>query len=386
LRDAGVRALARTAVAEAVEHLEHAIKLVDVVPEPERSALEIDLQAAIGPAYMATRGWAAPAVEHSCARLRDLAAARRDPRLYQAMWGLWTVHFLRGQLDPALEIAAGVFEMAEASANPLLQVTGHHALGYTHFYRGEYEPALEHARRGLSLFDFERERQIASMFQFSSSIALWCYQAEALQVLGRAEEAADSLQRCRELNAELRHAPSRAYSLAQFCFFFHAQDNAQQVLQLGAELRSLSIAEGFSLWVPIAEVHMAWARASLGSDPSRAVEEIQRARSLIDQSLTHITEVELTSIFAQTLLMAQRPAEVGPAIEAALRITLPGKLGHYASELRRLQAEAARAVGDEDRAQALQRSAVDEATRVGARALLQRSAISLGAEPPRTPP
>jgi tetratricopeptide (TPR) repeat protein len=385
LRDAGIRALGRTAVAEAVEHLEHGIHLVDVLSEPERTSLEIDLRSALGPAYMATRGWAATAVERSCARLRDLALAQGDlPRLYQAMWGLWTVHFLRGQLDPALEVAVRVCEMADASGDPLLQVTGHHALGYTHFYRGEYPQALEHAQRALGLFDLERERQIAMMYQFSSSIALWCYQAEALQVLGRDQEAADSLQRCRQLNAELRHAPSRAYSLAQFCFFFHAQDNARQVLELAAELRSLSLAEGFALWVPIAEVHMAWANARLGADPARAVEEIKRAKAQIDQSLTHITEVELTSILAQTLLMAKRPEEVAPTIEAALRITLPGRLGHYASELWRLQGEAALALGESERAQLLLRTAREEAAKTGATALLQRALASArpGVDPP----
>jgi class 3 adenylate cyclase/tetratricopeptide (TPR) repeat protein len=377
LRDAGVRALARTAVAEAVKHLEHGIEFVNVLPEPERTALELDLQAAIGPAYMATRGWAASAVESSCARLRDLAAARGDPRLYQAMWGLWTVNFLRGQLDSALDVAARVFEMAEASGDPMLRLTGHHALGYTHFYRGEYEEALRHARQGLSLFDFEREQQIASIFQFSSSIALWCYQSEALQVLGRDQEAADSLLRGRQLITDLRHLPSRAYSLAQFCFYFHAQDNAELVLQLATELRALSIAEGFSLWVPISDVHRAWAKARLGADPVVAVGEIVRALSLIDQSLTHITEVELASIFAQTLLMAGRPEGVAAVVESALRIARSGKLGHYVPELWRLQGEAALAQGDVQGAEVLYRTALEEAEKMGANGLALRAAAAL---------
>lgn len=374
LRDAGIKALGRTAVAEAVEHLEHGIELVDVLPEAERAALELDLQAAVGPAYMATRGWAAPEVERSCSRLRDLAAGSGDGvRLYQAMWGLWTVNFLRGQLAPALDIAHRVFEMSEASGDPMLRVTGHHALGYTHFYRGEYAEALRLARDGLADFDFDREKQLANAFQFSSSIALWCYQTEALQVLGRAEEAADSLRRWRQLVTDLRHAPSRAYSLAQLCFYFHAQANAEQVQQTARELRSLSVAEGFSLWIPISEVHLAWANARQGSGAGEAVQEIRRAKALIDHSLTHITEVELTSILAETLLMAGRPVDVAPAVDAALRIAHPGKLRHFGPELTRLHGDAERALGREAEAQSLYRAARDEAVAIGAHALAARA-------------
>ena len=165
---AGMRAFGRTAMAEAAKHLSHAIDLVGALPEPDRTKTEMGLQAIVGPAYMATLGWAVPQVEKSSQRLRDLAMATGDvARLYQASWGLWTVYFLRGELDPALEVAQQVLDMAVKSGDPLLRVTGHHAVGYTHKRRGEYAESIRHADEGLALFDLEREKSIVAQFVFS---------------------------------------------------------------------------------------------------------------------------------------------------------------------------------------------------------------------------
>jgi class 3 adenylate cyclase/tetratricopeptide (TPR) repeat protein len=379
LLNAGLKALQRTAVAEAVKHLAHGIDLVGVLDDPARTEVEIELQAAIGPAYMATVGWAAPEVDISCRRLRELAAATGDgPRLYQAMWGLWTVDFLRGRLGPVLEIAQQVLEMAQAVGAPLLRVTGHHALGYTHFYRGEYQVALEHARAGLELFDLEQERAIATKFQLSSSCALLCFQAQAQQVLGLAEQANATFLRWRQLVDDLRHPPSRAYSLVQQCHFCFARGDAALVRELATEGRELSVVEGFALWVPIMDMFLAWSSVREGGDTAAAVELFKRAKVFVDGSGTHITELDFTSMLAEVLIAAERPQEVFAIAEAALAITRKGEVRHLEPELLRLQGEAARALGDPRRASAFYREAVESARAVGASALERRAESALG--------
>jgi class 3 adenylate cyclase/tetratricopeptide (TPR) repeat protein len=385
LQKAGMRALDRKAVAEAVKHLAHGVSLLDVLQEPERTSAEIELQAALGPAYMATRGWAAPEVETSSARLRDLAAVKGDgPRLFQAMWSLWTVDFLRARLGPALWVAQQVLEMANAVGDPMLRTAGHHAVGYTHFYRGEYDAALSHAAEGLALFDLQRELALAALFQFSSSAAMLCFRTEALQVLGRRDEATRSLGEWRALIALLRHAPSRAYSLTQQCNYFHAHGDHETVRQLAQQAHAISLAEGFELWIPIAETFIAWADAKQGGSAGDAVERIAAAKQRIDRSLTHITEVELVAMHAETLLLAGRPGEVDGVVAPALELAAQNSLGHYVPELFRLQGEAARLQGDRDRARALHRTAVEAARRAGVKELEARALQALGNDPQKT--
>ncbi len=385
LRQAGMRALERQAVAEAVKHLAHGVSLLNVLHEPERTTAEIELQAALGPAYMATRGWAAPEVESSSARLLDLTARTGDaPRLFQATWSVWTVEFLRGRLDPALQAAHRVLDMARAADDPMLRTVGHHAVGYTHFYRGEYEAALRHADEGLALFDLQRELKMGATFQFCSSVALRCFRTEALQVLGRTQQSEQSLAEWRALVELLRHVPSRAYSLAQQCFYFHARGDDRTVREIAQQAHALSLAEGFEMWLPMTETFLAWADAKRGHDPGEVLNRMAVAKQRIDGSLAHIVDVELTSMHAETLLLAGRPDEVEGVVAPTLELAAKSRLGHYLPELFRLQGEAARLLGDSGRAAAFYEAAVETARQMSAGLLEARAleAITRSRQPP----
>jgi hypothetical protein len=377
LKEAGMRAFGRTAMVEAVKHLSHAIDLVDALAEKERVDTEIELEAILGPTYMATRGWAAPEVERSCERLRDLATSRGDaPRLYQAMWGLWTVHFLRGQMDPALEVGRQVLEMALQSGDPMLAVTGHHAVGYTHLRRGEYAEAIRHADEGIANFDIERERRILAVFQFSSTCALWWFRGQAQLALGQMRNASESIERARTLVDELRHAPSRAFLLSQQCISLSA-DDVEEVDALAREMRSLSIAEGFALWVPYADIFLAWTDARRGGDPAAAAETIKTATRAVHDGLCHIQDPEFAGMLAQTLLLATRPQDVFPVAEVTLQTARNGGQLHLEAELLRVQGDAAAAMGDKVRAATFYRQGVERARSKGGQLLQLRSTLAL---------
>src|SRR5262249_55328424 len=158
--------------------------------------------------YMATIGWAAPQVEKSSERLRDLAMATGDvAKLYQATWSLWTGYFLRGQLDPALEVARQVLDMALKSGDPLLRITGHHAVGFTHERRGDYADAIRHADEGLALFDLEREKRIVAQFVFSSTCAILWFRGQSQLATGQVKGGLESVRRAADLVDELHHTP-----------------------------------------------------------------------------------------------------------------------------------------------------------------------------------
>jgi class 3 adenylate cyclase/tetratricopeptide (TPR) repeat protein len=373
LRDAGLKALARTALVEAVTHLSEAIARVHLLDPRLRPRMEIELQAAIGPAYMATMGWAAAEVERSSARLRELCRAERDDAgLQLASWSLWTVDFLRARLDAALSGAREVLGMARASADPLLLVTGHHAVGYTHFFRGEYDQALSHARLGLGLFELEREGRIAATYQLSSSCAMWCYQAESLQLMGLTDQADRSMAAVVRLVDELGHAPSTAYVLGMQCFFFHARGAVAVVARHAEALRALALAEGFVLWIAVADVFLGWVSARRGGDPREALASVRAARSRYEATLAYVTAPQLTCAFAEVLILAGRARDVGPIIDSVLAVTRPGGVRHYESELLRLQGDAARAQGDRERAADCYEQALASARALGASLLEAR--------------
>jgi predicted ATPase/class 3 adenylate cyclase len=377
LRDAGMNAFKRTAVAEAVKHLAHGIELVGVLEGPVRATMEMELQAAISSAYMATVGWAAPEVERSSARLRDLAAERGDgEKLFQAMWGLWTVHFIRGKLDVALDVAQQVHEMAMRGADPMLWEAGHHALGYTHFYRGEYARAIEHASAGLALFDLEREKQIASAFQLSPGTGMWCYRAQAQQMLGLVQTASLGMLECQKLAGDLGHAPSRAY-LLNLCYCYRLLADVTRMKTLAASARSLSLTEGFGFWVLVADILLAWASAQEAADPGLAAERIDVSRKLLHEGGTYIVEPEFASMHAEVLLLAHRPEEATRVLQDAVTIVQRDRQQHGEPELYRLLGEAAKAMGQTGDALTFFRRGIDAARAMGARLLELRAVLGL---------
>ena len=74
-----------------MQHLTRGLELLATLPEtPARDQQELDLQLALGPALMATKGFTAPEVEQTYARARALCAqVGETPQLFPTLWGLW---------------------------------------------------------------------------------------------------------------------------------------------------------------------------------------------------------------------------------------------------------------------------------------------------------
>jgi DNA-binding winged helix-turn-helix (wHTH) protein len=98
LQYAGENALRRSAYQEAITHLTTGLEVLATLPEtPTRVQQELDLQIALGPALMATKGHAAPEVETAYARARELCQRMGDtPQVFPVLWGLWLFYNDRG--------------------------------------------------------------------------------------------------------------------------------------------------------------------------------------------------------------------------------------------------------------------------------------------------
>ena len=246
--------LASNSMFEAAAHLSLAIEcLTELDATVEVKTLELELQSQIWALHAATEGWGSAAVEEACLRGLELAGElERYDLIYVPLWGLWTVYFLRGQMDSALDTARQVHTIAEASGVPMIMLTGEHALGYTHLFRGELTEALAAAERGLALFDADQEREIANMFQLASSLALLAIRADVSYLFGSIADAERDWDALERLARELEHPPSLAAGLA---FLLHAgalrhsaNDSVHRLRPVISELIDVTEGEGSLLW------------------------------------------------------------------------------------------------------------------------------------------
>ena len=80
-QQAGQRASERSAHVEAISHLTKGLELLQTLPEtPERAQREVDLQIALGQAFIATKGQAAPEVDTPTAELGSSVSRSGRPR------------------------------------------------------------------------------------------------------------------------------------------------------------------------------------------------------------------------------------------------------------------------------------------------------------------
>src|SRR5262249_12833088 len=163
LQRAGENALRRHANLEAVSHLTKALALLKALPDtPERTQQELELQVALGPALIATKGRAAPEVERTYARARALCAQLGDtPQLVPTLIGLSLFYRNRGELPTARELGEQLDRLAQRAADPTSRLEAHDALGSTLFFLGDYTAARTHLEQGIPLIDPAAQRALA---------------------------------------------------------------------------------------------------------------------------------------------------------------------------------------------------------------------------------
>jgi len=117
---AGQQALQRSANLEAISQLTAGLGLLATLPEtPARAQQELDLQLALGPALMATKGNAAPEVEQIYARARALCSQVGDtPQLFPTLRGLCLFYRNHGAFLTARELGEQLMRLAERTADP----------------------------------------------------------------------------------------------------------------------------------------------------------------------------------------------------------------------------------------------------------------------------
>src|SRR5207247_1200425 len=159
---AGQRAIARSAMAEALAQLRNGLDLLAGLPEADRPRRELDLQVALGVALMATQGWAAPEAGRANARARERC------------------------------------EQIGATAQ---------------LWPGEVAAARTHLERTLALYDPERHHSLAFLYVQDPRVAALSALSWTLFALGYPEQARARSREALDAARELAHPNTLAYGL-----------------------------------------------------------------------------------------------------------------------------------------------------------------------------
>jgi predicted ATPase len=377
---AGQQALQRSANLEAVQHLTTGLALLATLPEtPARPQQELDLQMALGPAFIATKGYAAPEVERTYARARALCAqVGETPRLFPALAGLCRFYQSRGTLPTARELGEQLYRLAQRGAEPTHLLEAHEALGSTLFFLGEYAAARTHLEQGVALIDPTAQRALAFRHGVAPGVGCLYFAALPLWCLGYPAQAVRRSQAALSLGQELEHPHSLA--VAQYwAAFLHQRRREPPAVQAQADaLLTLATAQGFPLFVGLATCWRGWALAMQGQG--------ERGLAQLHQGLAAILATGQT--LSQPLcliLLAEAAGHIGQVEEGlrllgeALTAFEESGRGDILTEAYRLQGEflLRQAVPDAPQAEACFQQALAVARRQQAKSWELRAAMSL---------
>jgi class 3 adenylate cyclase/predicted ATPase len=337
---AGQQALQRSANPEAIQHLTRSLALLATLPEtPARVQQELDLQMALAPALMASKGYAAPEVEHTYARAQELCRqVGETTQLFPALRGLCRFYYTRGALPTARELGEQLYRLAQREAAPTPLLEAHEALGNTLFYLGEYDAAWAHLEQESALADPWHRRSPALRHDMAPGVRWLAHAGWTLVCLGYPAQAMRRCQEALALAQELAHPHSLAVAQHFAAFLHHRRREAPAVQAQADALLILAAEQGFPLWVGFGTLWRGWALAVQGWGEAGLTQMHQGMTAVLATGQTLSRSLSL-------VLLAEAVGHIGQ-VEEALRLLAEALAAFEASSRGDMLAEAYRLQGE----------------------------------------
>jgi class 3 adenylate cyclase/predicted ATPase len=377
---AGQQVLQRSANPEAIRHLMKGLELLASLPEtPARVQQELDLRVALGPAMMATKGWAAPEVEQNYARARALCQqVGETPHLIPVLRGLGRFYGSRGALRTAHELNLQLLKLAQRETTPLLLLEAHEALGNDLFFLGEYPTAQTHLEWAIAIADPTTQRELMLRQYVVPGVTCLAWMALTLWCLGYPAQATRRGQEALTLAESLAHPHSLALVRHLAAYLHHRRRATCEVLTQAEALMSLATAQQFPLFAAMGTFWRGWALALQGQG--------EEGRAQVHQGLEAALAVGQAISRTTCLVLLAEVAGHAGQVDEGLRLLAEARTVFEANErsdmlteVYRLQGELLlrQATPDATQAEACFQQALIIARRQQARSWELRVAISL---------
>ena len=338
-QQAGERASERLAHVEAVRHFTKGLELLATLPEsPERTQQELAMQMTLGPALMATKGYAAPEVQQAYARARALCRHVGDPsELFPVLMGLCRFYYAGGVMQTARELGEQLLAQAQHDDDAAWLVVAHTALGTILHMIGEFAQARMHLEQGLAS-SLPPPKQLALARRWSTIPSVQClvWQALTLWFLGYPDQALRKSREARTLCQELAHPHSVVYALSLLARLHLYRRETQAAQELAETLIPLATEQGYALWVATGAFIQGFTRAAQGQHED-GVAQMSQSMTAVFATGTDVSRPWLLAWLAEAYgEMGQADEGLRLLVEALSAVDKGGQ-HYYDSELYRLK-------------------------------------------------
>ncbi|MCG3206739.1 MAG: Serine/threonine-protein kinase PknD [Anaerolineae bacterium] len=349
LRDAAERTLQRSAYHEAIEHVTHALELLQRYPDlPERDQHELSLQLIRGPALIMKQGWASYEAEAAYLRARELCHSGNTRQFANTLYGLATVYELRGEFIKTQQLLTERLKLPFDPQDHRLQLESHELLACSTFHQGAFAQALSHADQALTFNRPTNTKSLSPLLGEDPSVSSYHWAGLALWFLGYPDQAL----------ARSQTALNQAKELGYMFGLAHAHEQAAVIHQLRRE--ELAVEEraestikaatlgGFTYWVGVGTILRGWALA-VQNQPN-GLELLREGLALCQSTGATIDHPYFLSLLAEALSYAGQVAEALNALTEALAMVSNTNRFFYEAELHRLRGQLLLEAGETENA------------------------------------
>jgi predicted ATPase len=376
-QQAGERAAARSANAEAVTQLTKAIGLLGSLDESkERDARELDLQIALAGSLIALKGYAAPETEETYVRALELCDRTGDPhRIFPVLYGRWAYQHVLGQITESEPLSAEFVRRADGQTDPVPRVVGHRIRGTTLMVAGQPADALEHFSRAHEIYDPENHRDEAFRYGQDVRVTTLVYQALTLWYLGLSEQAQRRSQEALSRARQLGHANTLAYTYYHTGWLRMLSTTPAEVLEIAEDTIAISEEHRMPLWAAAGRLMRSWCHLQEGCTAARI--------TMLEENLMGYGEYlglarPMFLTWLATAYGAVKQPEKGQEIAAETQALIESTgEAHYQAELFRVRGELERIRGADDEAEAQFEQAFSTARRQSIKPFELRAAASI---------
>ncbi|MFN0315433.1 MAG: hypothetical protein ACKVQA_10385 [Burkholderiales bacterium] len=315
LKAAGEKAIARSAVEEAVGYFDQAHSVVRQLPRtPENIAVELDLafelRNALHPLGEFNR------VSEVLNGARKLAESVEDERrLGRVLSYLVTSHRVRGECEEALRAGEHAARIGKSLADLSIQVTNNYHVGQTHLQMGANKTGVEVLRRNVALLRGDLVKQRHGMAGlpavFSRSLMSW-----GLAEMGHFDEAISVSDESLRIANIVHHDYSQAFAEYSSGYVYLRRGEIERALTRLEHGHGLTRTMNFRMDLPFAVGYLGYAQVLAG--------RIEEGIHHIEEGVVASEAVSMTanrswllSLLAESVLLAGKLAQAEQRLNEA---------------------------------------------------------------------
>jgi predicted ATPase/class 3 adenylate cyclase len=373
------KALAAYANLEAIDHLQHARRLIASWPEtPERAALELRMILSLGQPLAATQGYSSIELRRAYERAHALCRGIDDPiSLWFVLYVLFLYYAVRGENDVAAktsrELAQAAARAGDADLHLEMGIVNGHVFWYGHLAeaRAEFE-------RVVDLYDPSRHAAHAARFGHDPLVSACAYLAWIHAIQGDPVRSCDFAKRGVDHARSIQHRHSLAYALAFAAVSSQLRSDYASSRVYAIEARTLSVEHSLAHWLADADMCQGFADViEHGTD--EGFERLRAGLNAWDTLGARLWRTHQLGLLAEAHLRRGEPSLALETLAEAQALVEATGERYYEAEIARLEGRARLQLDSNATGEALacHRRALQIATSQGAKLFAERAAADV---------